>query len=256
MLNATVVKRITVSRGLVILCVKPDEPVPDFIPGQYATLGIPGNAPRAEHFPPEEKPPHPDKLVKRPYSVASASDNKDHLEFYLAILPTGEFTSRLDLVREGDRLFLGPKLKGTFTLEAVPHGSNLIMVSTGTGIAPFISMLRSPGFWEQYKEVTLIHGIRYMTDFAYADELADLTKTKPFRYLSIVSRPEDNWTGEKGYVQDLIKRNIVTPAPSTDHVLLCGNPGMINDVSNLLIEKGYKEHHRREPGNLHIEKYW
>ncbi len=256
MLNATVVKKILIAKGLAVFCVKPDEAIADFIPGQYATLGVFGSAPRPVDFPPETTVFLPDKLIKRPYSIASAPTNKEYVEFYLAILPEGDFTSRIELVKEQDRIYMAPKMKGTFTLRHVPEGTNLLMVSTGTGLAPYVSMLRTPGIWERYKKITLLHGVRYAHDFAYRDELLNLTKTNDFYYEAIVSRPDESWAGHKGYVQELLKNHVIVTDPATDHVLLCGNPGMIKDMSELLVTVGFKEHTKREPGNLHIEKYW
>lgn len=256
MLNSTIVKKIQVSKGLVILGVRPDDPIPDFIPGQYATLGVYGAAPRPDYFPPEVVAISPDKLIKRPYSIASSPLYKDHIEFYLAILPEGEFTSRLELMNEGDRIYMAPKCKGTFTLNQVPHGCNLIFVSTGTGLAPYISMLRTEEIWQKYKNITLIHGVRYAGDFAYSEELIAISKNRPLRYEMIVSRPDESWSGPKGYVQDLIKHSVLSPNPECDQVMLCGNPAMIKDMSDLLLSLNFKEHTKREPGNLHIEKYW
>ncbi|MDZ4785217.1 MAG: ferredoxin--NADP reductase [bacterium] len=256
MLNATIVKRIDIAKGLAIFCVKPDEGLAGFIPGQYATLGLFGTAPRPEHFPVEKTSPTPDKIVKRPYSIASSAHNKEYIEFYIAILPEGELTSRLELVKENDRVFMAPKMKGTFTLEHVPEKTNLIMISTGTGIAPYLSMLRTPGILDNYNRISLIQGVRYQTDLAYKDELKTISNKYGLTYETIVSRPESNWNGQKGYVQDLIKKEVVKADPSQDHVLLCGNPAMIKDVSDLLETLGFKEHSKKSPGNIHIEKYW
>ncbi len=256
MFNATVHRKIPVSKGLIVLQVRPDEPVASFEPGQYATLGLLGSAPRPAHFPAEANPPAPDKLVKRPYSIASSPSNSEYVEFYIAILPEGEFTSRLELVNEGDRIFMAPKMKGVFTLNPIPKKVDLIMVATGTGLAPYMAMVRTPQLWSDFGNITVVHGARYPYDLAYKEELLSLTKQKPLRYETIISRADDSYAGHRGYVQDLFKKGIITPNPTSQHILLCGNPKMINDMSEVVTTMGYKEHSKKEPGNLHIEKYW
>ena len=143
-LNASIKRRINITDELVIFHVTPDSGVPDFKPGQYIALGLPGSAPRPEDFPPEEEEQKPDKIIKRAYSVGSPPSEKGWLELYIAIVPTGALTSRFALLEEGDRLFAAPKIVGTFVIDDVPSEHNLILVSTGTGIAPFMAMIRDP----------------------------------------------------------------------------------------------------------------
>ena len=104
MLNSTVVDRIDVTQELMILRVKPDAGVPHFIPGQYVALGLPGAAPRYEGALPEPESPAPDKIIKRAYSIGSSPDQREYLEFYIAVVPTGLLTSRLATVTVGDRI--------------------------------------------------------------------------------------------------------------------------------------------------------
>lgn len=256
MYNATVHRKILVSKGLIVLQVRPDEPISSFEPGQYATLGLLGSTPRPAHFPPEATPTAPEKLVKRPYSISSSPSNSEYVEFYIAILPEGEFTSRLETVKEGERIFMAPKMKGVFTLNPIPKGVDLIMVATGTGLAPYLSMVRTPDIWSNFGEITVVHGARYPHDLAYKEELLALSKNKPLRYENIISRADESYSGHRGYVQDLFKKGIINLNPASQHILLCGNPKMINDMSEVVTSMGYKEHSKKEPGNLHIEKYW
>lgn len=256
--NATLVEQVQVAHGLKIVKVKPDEGEFEFKPGQYATLGIMPESPRAQDAPPEAEIPKPGRLIKRPFSISSSADVKDSLEFYVAIVPDGQFTSRFDLLNPGERIYLAPKVKGTFTLDAIPDGASLSLVSTGTGLGPYISMLRTEGFWEKFKSVSVVHGVRYVTDFAYKDELQSLADSrKSFSYYQIVSRPDASWNGKKGYVQKLFEEELVSKLnPEQDHIMVCGNPGMIEGMTELLVNYGYTEHTRKDPGNLHLEKYW
>ena len=257
MLNSTVVSRFDVSSELMILRVKPDTGVPSFTPGQYVALGLYGSAPRFKGAQEEREPVQPDKLIKRAYSIGSSPDQRDYLEFYIAVVPNGSLTSRLACVKEGERLFCQPKVTGTFTLEGVPEDRNLVMVSTGTGLAPFMSMVRTSSVLSQQRQITVIHGVRLPADFAYAEELRSLeVAVKGIHYLPIASRAPESWDGRKGRVQKLFDNGTVALNPSCDHVFLCGNPAMIEDLERSLTEQGFVLHSKKSPGNLHVEKYW
>ncbi len=142
-LNATMTRRETLSPDLVVLRVEPRGKLFEFKPGQYAVLGLPGSAPRVPMSASEDEPPPPEKLVRRAYSIASSSRVGEYLEFYVKLVRTGELTPRLFALKPGDPLWLGPKVAGQFTLESVPPETNLTLVATGTGLAPYISMIRS-----------------------------------------------------------------------------------------------------------------
>jgi ferredoxin--NADP+ reductase len=198
------------------------------------------------------------KITKRAYSIGSSPEEKGALEFYVAVVEGGTLTPTLSTLTIGARLFCGVKPTGHFLLTPVPEEKNLVFVATGTGIAPFISMLRTSGTWTPGRHITLIHGVRWLRDLAYRDELLALQRQNPsFRYFAVVSRedvPED--IGYRGYAQHLFAKNIVRLDPHQDHVFMCGNPAMINDVEALLSPLGYQEHTKKIPGNLHFEKYW
>ena len=258
MFNSTVVGRVDITPELMVLQVKPDGGVPAFHPGQYVALGLPGSAPRYPGAPAEAEAPAADKLIKRAYSIGSSPAVGDYFEFYIAIVPDGALTSRLAVVKPGDRLFAQPKVTGTFTLEGIPDDHNLVLVSTGTGLAPFMSMARTPSTWTESRKITIVHGVRYPQDFAYAEELLSLKSSNSnFEYLPIASRAPEAFTGRKGRVQALFEDGSISLNPAKDHVFLCGNPAMINDVERDLTTKlGYVVHSKKTPGNLHVEKYW
>jgi ferredoxin/flavodoxin---NADP+ reductase len=248
MLNATVIKRIDVTPDLLIIHVKPDAGVPDFLAGQYVALAL-----DASHVGISGKP----KLIKRAYSIGSSPSEKEYLEFYIAIVKDGELTPLLANLREGDRMHVAPKITGTFTLKEVPNGSNLIFVSTGTGIAPYMAMLRTKETWTNYQSMVLVHGVRYETDLAYADELRGFQdQFSRFRYFPIVSRASEAWSGDRGHLQKLFTEGKINLQAQKDHVFLCGNPAMIEDMEKYLAALGYVEHTRKQPGTLHLEKYW
>lgn len=256
MLNATIVKRTEVTPELILVSVKPDGGVPDFQPGQYVALGLFGSAERPGHFPPEREAHPADKIIKRAYSIGSSPANRDSLEFYIAIVPDGGLTSRLALVREGDRVFLAPKITGTFTLEHVEPEKNLVLVSTGTGLAPFMSMVRTPATWTAGRRITIVHGVRHIADLGYRAELEGLAAEREgLEYRPVVSR-DPSWRGARGHVQSLFESGVVPVNPATDHVFLCGNPAMVEGMEALLLNRGYTVHSKKTPGNLHLEKYW
>jgi ferredoxin--NADP+ reductase len=263
MFNATLVKRHEITPDLLVLGVRPDAGVPDFLPGQYVALGLPGSAARPPTFPPEREPQEGDKVIKRAYSIGSAPSEKEALEFYVAVVPDGGLTSRLVLLKEGDRLFAAPKITGTFTIEPVPADHNLVLVATGTGLAPFISMVRSESTWTSGpdgtpRKITIVHGVRNSADLAYDDELRTLAAHRPnFIYHPIVSRDDSKWNGRRGRIQVLFEDKTIPLVSTVDHVFLCGNPAMIDSMEQWLAPLGYTTHSKKNPaGTLHVEKYW
>lgn len=244
--NATIVRKIHLTDDLIIIRVLPDAGVHQFTPGQYVALGLVVSSTESDT----------PKLIKRAYSIGSSPDDRGFLEFYIAIVTDGALTPSIRDLKEGDKLFCAPKITGHFTLEPVPHEANLILISTGTGIAPFVSMITTASTWQQNRQITMIHGVRYLRDLGYRAEIEEIQKSYPnLHYFPVVSR-EDSPTTTKGYVQDLIKSGRVSANPASDHVLLCGNPAMITDVETLLVERGFIVHSKKTPGNLHHEKYW
>jgi ferredoxin--NADP+ reductase len=258
MLNATLIKREDITPELFILSVEPDGGVTDFIPGQYVALGLPGSAPRVAGSGEDEKELRPDRLVKRAYSIGSSPRQKDALEFYVALVNEGSLTPRLAALAPGDRLFAAPKVVGTFTCSDVSDDQSLVLVSTGTGLAPYISMVRTPELWTAGRSVTILHGVRYRADLGYRDELLQLQEERPeFSYFATVSREDPFEDVRRGYVQEFLKDGTVRTDPEKDHVFVCGNPAMIEDVEESMIKKGYVTNSKKNPeGSLHLEKYW
>ena len=257
MLNATILRKIKVTKELVIFHIVPDGGFSSFFSGQYVALGLMGDAPRMEGAPIEEPPPAPHKLIKRAYSIGSSPNQKEYLEFYIAIVPEGTLTSRLAVLKEGDRVYVAPKITGTFIIEDIPSHKNLILVSTGTGIAPFMAMIRTEQTWTEGRSISILHGVRFPEDLAYAEELISLQNRKSnFAYFPIVSRAGDGYTGRKGRVQEIFKQGELKISSETDHVLLCGNPAMVDELEFELINSGFTLHSKKISGNLHLEKYW
>jgi ferredoxin--NADP+ reductase len=266
-LNAVISQKVEVAPGLIVLRVVPQGwELTDFVPGQYTTIGLPGSAPRCHDSDPEEKPPDPEKIIKRAYSIASSSVAKEYLEFYITLVRSGALTPRLFALNIGDRLWLSAKCVGFFTLDDVPADANVVLISTGTGLAPYVSMLRShlqPGYG---RRVAVIHGARHSWDLGYRSELTAMQRlSSSLAYIPVISRPAEEpvpWSGHTGYVQDIWNQRVLSdlwgfdPAPENTHVFLCGNPAMIEAMEEIIARDGFKEHKRRSPGQYHVERYW
>ncbi len=266
-LNAVVTRRLDLAPGLALFRVAPEGwEVGEFEPGQFAVLGLPGGAPRHPVADPEDPPAPADRLIKRAYSVASPSSRRTDLEFYVSLVRSGALTPRLFALRRGDPIWLGPKITGLFTLAAVPRDLNLVLIATGTGMAPYMSMLRSRLLETRSGRVAVLHGARRSRDLGYRAELESLERDHArFAYLPSITRPDEEatrWTGETGRLQEIWRRDPLRrpwgfPAsPEHTHVLLCGNPGMIDAMSAILVGQGFREHRARSPGEIHVERYW
>ncbi len=264
--NATVIHRSEVTHGLFIIRVRPDAGVPDFKAGQYAVLGLPGSAARVPFADPEDPPADPDKMIRRAYSIASGSVEKDFLEFYVAFVTGGALTPRLYALQEGDRIFVGDRIVGMFTLDEVPAGNDVVFVATGTGLAPYVSMLRSDYAFHAGHRTVVFHGARHSWDLGYRGDMESLVaRHDNFTYVPTISNPDDEteeWTGMTGRVtaffeDDTAEMILGGPLdPARVSVFLCGNPDMITGMMRTLGEKGFREHTRKQPGSIFVEKYW
>lgn len=266
--NATVVRKEIIAEGLVILRIAPDETPVRFEPGQYTVLGLYGREPRVFESESEDPPSDPEKLIKRAYSIASGS-TEEELEFYIVLVTTGALTPRLLSLGEGNRLWLSPKAVGVFTIDSVPSDSDVVLVSTGTGLAPYISMLRTVMAKEcgRDRRWGVVHGARRSWDLGYRSELETYRKNcSNFFYLPSITRPSerDPWSGHIGRVQTFLadgtfEKEWGEPLDSSkQHFFLCGNPGMVEDSVRYLETRGFSQHHHRKnpDGQIHVERYW
>jgi ferredoxin--NADP+ reductase len=263
--NATVIYREMVNPHLMILRVKPDEDLFPFKPGQFAVLGLLGAEPRVPEACPEEAPVPPDKLIRRPYSMASSSLEPTYAEFYLTLVSSGELTPRLFALRPGQRLFLSRKACGLFTLDRARPDRAVLLVATGTGLAPYMSMLRTLLSRHTDRQFVVLHGARYSWDLGYRAELESLARLRPnLVYLPSITRTTEDpgFVGLTGRVQTLLQKGIVEQttglplSPEHFEVFLCGNPGMIRETAELLVQRGFRPDQGKEIGNIHFEEYW
>ena len=264
-MNATVTRRDEINHGLLVLQVKPDEPLPPFKPGQYTVLGLPGSATRSGYAEVEEPPADPDKIIKRAYSIASSSLEGKYLEFYVALVRTGALTPRLFAAQVGDRIWLGMRIVGMFTLDDVAPDNHLIFVATGTGLAPYLSMLRSAYEFNADRTTVVCHGSRVSWDLGYRSELEGMAARYPnFHYLPIIDEKDRDtqWQGDVGFVNRYVEEGTIAKLigheldPTNTSVFMCGNPLMVDSMMALLGAYGFTKHTRRQPGSLFAEEYW
>lgn len=266
--NAIVAQRIEISEGLIKLRLVPTGwELPDFKPGQYCTLGLPGKAIRNELAEIEEQPPgEPNKMILRAYSVASSSVTKEYIELYVGLVRTGSLSPRLFGLKRGDQLWMSTKFKGMFTLGHVPPDYNAVLIATGTGVAPYMSMIRT-GLANGLKlRFAVFHGAYHSIDLGYHSELTMLDSiSDTFSYFPTLSHAREEpiqWNGREGFVQKLWEDRLLEekwgfkPAPDNTHVFLCGNPFMIDDMTELLQKDGFKKHSKKDPGQIHAEQYF
>ncbi len=199
--------------------------------------------------------------IARPFSFVNAPEDPV-LEFYGIIVPEGPLSPRLARLRAGDALFVADNPSGFLVLSEVPAAEDLWLVSTGTGIAPFLSMLRTPVPWERYRRVVLVHAVRRANELAYADLVAGLQKTHAGRlsYVRFVSREKAAGALE-GRIPAALRDGRLAAAggaftPERSQFLLCGNPDMLKETAAALIEQGFRKNRRRTPGQITVESFW
>jgi len=206
--------------------------------------------------------------------MTSTPRQTNFMEFLLICIEHGKLTPQLWNLNVGSRIWMDDHASGLFTLESIPLGQDVVMVSTGTGIAPFISMLRTYRNEPPWCHVVVIHGVRYIADLSYRDELEAMARTHAnMQYIPMVSREggdagedEDVDVGRgqflRGRVQRLLESGIYksltgrTLDPHRCHVMLCGNPAMIESVQADLEHRGFCTQTPIQPGNIHFERYW
>ncbi|NLX13805.1 MAG: ferredoxin--NADP reductase [Phycisphaerales bacterium] len=263
--NATLIARHDLTPDLSVVCICGDDGVvPDFQPGQFVTLGLPRPV---ETIPAlvEGRAPN-GRLVRRAYSIASSPKERRYLELYVVLVEDGKLTPRLWNVEQGGRLYMDPRIRGEFTLGDVPSDSHIVLVATGTGVAPFISMVRTYRDCNRWRRCTLVHGVREIEQLGYREEMEAIAREdQSFVYIPVVSGKtvaEQTWTGRRGRVQSLFNeaafRELTSEplVPEDTHVFLCGNPAMIVDVQTILESRGFITQTKSQPGNLHFERYW
>ena len=190
------------------------------------------------------------KPLMRAYSVVSPN-YAEHLEFLSIKVPDGPLTSKLQHIKEGDEILMSRKPVGTLVVDDLRSGRNLYLFATGTGLAPFMSIIQDPETYERFEKVILIHGVRYVSELAYSDfiekelpnheYIGELIREKLVYYPTVTREPFRN----EGRITHLIETgklyedlNLPAIDPELDRAMICGSPAMLTDISNLLNERG------------------
>ncbi|MFV0623154.1 ferredoxin--NADP reductase [Sphingomonas sp. ac-8] len=223
-----------------------------FRSGEFVMIGLPGDP----------------KPIMRAYSIASPH-YAEELEFLSIKVEDGPLTSKLQLIQPGDEVYLGKKSTGTLVTDALTGGKRLFFFSTGTGLAPFLSLARDPDVYSMFDQIILVHSVRQVSDLAYHDELAARLADDPlvsdeaqaqFHYVPTVTREAFRTTGR---INDLIESAALFGEPvqgpkkldpETDRIMLCGSMAMIRDFAAMLEGMGFVEGSNANPGQFVIER--
>ena len=223
-----------------------------FTPGHYARLGLQSAT---------------DKVVWRPFSVVSSTVDSC-LEFYAVLVPNGEFSVPLSSIREGDTIQVDKASYGFMTIDGFAPGKDLWLLATGTGLGPFLSILRDPTTWNAYENIAVVHSVRYQSELAYRNEITAISqehhqgaKSKRLLYIPIVTR-ELLPAILSARIPQLIEDGRLENAAglkldlNSSRIMVCGNPDMIRELRELLTARGFQTNRRATPGQLAFENYW
>ena len=220
-----------------------------FTAGQFARIGLMVNG----------------ELVVRAYSVVS-SPFDENLEFFSIVVPDGAFTSNLQHLEVDDELYLDKTAYGYLTLARyqLPLAHDLWLLATGTGLAPFLSMLQDFETWTKYQHIHLIYSVRSTAELAYVDRIQEIAESfgeghTGFKFVPIITRDPNATLHdrlpvliENGELEKVVGLSL---NPATSHVMLCGNPQMVEDTKDALKQRGLTMNRRGE-GNIAVENYW
>jgi len=207
-----------------------------------------------------------DKPLLRAYSIVSAN-YEEHLEFLSIKVEDGPLTSRLQHIQLGDTIIVGRKPTGTLLIDYLLPGKRLYMLASGTGLAPFMSVIRDPQTYEKFDEVVLVHGVREVAELAYHDYLTQSLPqheflgemvSKQLRYYPTVTREAYVHTGRiTGLIENgQLFTDLGVPALDCeqDRIMICGSPAMLRDLKTMLEARGFNEGNTTRPGDFVIER--
>jgi ferredoxin/flavodoxin---NADP+ reductase len=206
------------------------------------------------------------KPLLRAYSIVSAN-YEEQLEFLSIKVPDGPLTSKLQHIKPGDKIIVGRKPTGTLLIDYLLPGKTLYLLGSGTGLAPFISIVRDPATYERFEKVVIVHGVREVAELAYHDHLnvdlhqheflGEFASEQLLYYPTVTREPYRNM----GRITDLIQTgklqsDLGLPPlnPADDRIMLCGSPALLKDMKTMLEVRGFKEGSTTTPGDYVIER--
>ena len=248
--DATITKKKIWTDGLFTITIKADGVKP-FKPGQFLQLGV---------YPDGEEGVE-DAIINRPYSVASP--HGEELEFFIVLVPEGELTPKLWALEAGDPLLVNDRGAGRFSLDHTPDAEHLWLFATGTGLAPYVAMLRTEAPWKRFKKIVIVHGVRHEADLAYTEELSKHRDAYPgqFELIQSLTR-EQSEVAMRGRIPALLASGQLEKAADcklskeSSAVMLCGNPAMLDSMEELLNSRDMVKHRSKAPGQIVLERYW
>lgn len=202
------------------------------------------------------------EIVERPYSFINAPGEQS-LEFHFILVPGGPLTQRLAALEVGDAVWVSPHAAGFLTLSEVPDSTHLWLLSTGTAIGPFLSILKTVEPWQRFDRIVLVHAVRQVEELAYDETIRVFAQQhgKQFCFVPFVSRAETDFA-LRGRIPEAIAdgrleaRAGIALSPGSSQVMLCGNPDMVRDTTEALLARGLKKNRRHDPGHITLESYW
>jgi ferredoxin--NADP+ reductase len=223
-----------------------------FTPGRYARLGL---------GPPDAN------VVWRPFSIVSGAD-EEHLEFFAVLIPGGEFSELLSRISVDDTIRVEKAAYGFLTIDHFEPGKDLWLLASGTGLGPFLSILKDPATWHAYETVIVAHSVRHARELAYRQEIPallqrELLSAAPnrLRYLPVVTR-EPVAGALPARIPQLVEDGRLEQAagieldPQRSRIMVCGNPEMARELRRQLTERGFRTNRRAAPGQVAFENYW
>jgi len=206
------------------------------------------------------------KPLLRAYSIVSPN-YEDHLEFLSIKVQDGPLTSKLQHIKVGDQIVVGKKPTGTLLIDYLLPGKNLYLFGTGTGLAPFLSIVRDPETYEKFEKVILVHGVREVAELAYHDYLTqelpdheflgEMVSAQMLYYPTVTREPYKN----QGRITDLIEsgklqKDLGLPKfdPEYDRAMMCGSPALLKDLKHILETRGFMEGNTTKPGDFVVER--
>jgi ferredoxin--NADP+ reductase len=227
------------------------DPAFRFVPGRYARLGLPGAD---------------GEIVWRPFSMVSGAQD-DFLEFLAVLVEDGEFSLRLATLKADDTVLVEKAEFGFLTLDQLAPGDNVWMFASGSGLGPFLSILRDPAPWRAFRHIVLVHSVRYFDELAYCEDIGNMRDTMAgiegnaeLHYLPVVTRESGGTLSAR--IPRLIEDGRLELAAgvkldvATSRAMVCGNPDLTQDMRKLLAARGFATSRRGVPGQMAFEKYW
>lgn len=217
----------------------------DFMPGQFVRVALDLDGER----------------VARPYSLVN-NPGDDCLEVYFNVVPEGPLSPKLAELKTGDEIFVTDKANGFLTVDEVPECRHLWLLATGTGIGPFLSILKSEKVWQRFEKVVLCYSVRDRSELSYQEQIRTIEGEhgEQFLFVPFITREQVEGAMNQRIPQCILdgsleKRADITINENDSHIMMCGNSAMISSVSECLESRGLRKHRRREPGHLTTEKY-